>query len=125
MVTARTQGRAGLLSIAGAFALAFVVAAVPYVAVGAIFRGPVYDRFESVTTIYKFTFWAFYAAQLVASISLCIFAARVLRMRVLAAVFGAVVFLGLIAWPTLYLHSMATSCELDMSYPVPDVHACS
>jgi hypothetical protein len=105
--------------------MAFFLAAVPYVVVGAIFRGPVYDRFDSVTTFYKLTFWAFYVAQICASLLLCTVVARMFRLPLIPAALGAVVFLALIAWPTLYFHSMASSCELDMSYPVPDVHACS
>jgi hypothetical protein len=125
MVTAiTTTPRTGLRPIVGTFLLAFIVAAVPYVAVGAIFRGPVYDQFDDVTTWFKITFWAFYVAQVLASVSLCIIGARMLRLALLAAVLGAVCFLGLAAWPTFYTYSVATSCELGPSYPLPGIEAC-
>lgn len=108
----------------GAFLLAFIVAAVPYLGVGAIFRGPVYGQFEDVTAAYKITFWAFYVAQLLASLSLCILAARVLRLALVAAVLGAACFLCAAAWPTLYIYSVATACELGPSYPLPGIEAC-
>lgn len=108
----------------GTFLLAFIVAAVPYVVVGAIFRGPVYDRFDDVTTAFKVAFWSFYVAQLLASLSLCIVAARVLRLALLPAVLGAVSSLCIVALPTFYVYSVATSCELGPSYPLPGIEAC-
>jgi hypothetical protein len=124
MLFRSTQSRPGLLPNVSAFLLAFVVAAVPYVGVGAIFRGPVYARFDDVNTAFEAAFWAFYATQLIASLAAAILVARALRLRLLPAVLGAVSFLVVVAWPTFFVYSVATSCELGSSYPLPGVEAC-
>jgi hypothetical protein len=116
MVTAKTHGRPGL-----AFLMAFVVAAVPYLGLASLAFALLYGQFENVTTGFKITFWAFFLAQLLASLSLCVIAARVLRLRLLPAIFGAACFLCIAAWPTLYFHSSVTSCEMGASYPFPGV----
>jgi hypothetical protein len=83
-----------------------------------------YDQFEEVTTAYKIAFWSVYVGHVLLTIGVAAQAAWTLRLPVRLAVTAAMCFLAIVAWPTIYIHSAATSCELGDSYPIAGLPGC-